>query len=229
MATSWSCRFTDWTWHRSLVSTSGSRRTGSRRPSRRLTPVAPCVLWIDEIEKGLAGSGSDSTGVTTRLVGQFLYWLQESPARVFVVATANDVRTLPQELLRSGRFDDMFFVDLPDAEERRDIINIYLRKYLRIPVEPALIEELVELGEGLRDPIWSQRSPRSDTRPSASGTRMCRQITCATPSETSCRCRAQHPRRSKKYASSGTGQFRPLDDSRRSVWWVLNPAPAVSC
>ena len=110
--------------------------------------VAPCVLWIDEIEKGLAGSGSDSTGVTTRLVGQFLYWLQESPARVFVVATANDVRTLPQELLRSGRFDDMFFVDLPDADERRDIINIYLRRYLRIPVEPALIDELVELGEG---------------------------------------------------------------------------------
>jgi len=110
--------------------------------------VAPCVLWIDEIEKGLAGSGSDSTGVTTRLVGQFLYWLQESPARVFVVATANDVRTLPQELLRSGRFDDMFFVDLPDPDERRDIINIYLRKYLRVPVEPALIEELVELGEG---------------------------------------------------------------------------------
>ena len=57
--------------------------------------VAPCVLWIDEIEKGLAGSGSDSTGVTTRLVGQFLYWLQESEARVFVVATANDVRSLP--------------------------------------------------------------------------------------------------------------------------------------
>jgi SpoVK/Ycf46/Vps4 family AAA+-type ATPase len=110
--------------------------------------VAPCVLWIDEIEKGLAGSGSDSTGVTTRLVGQFLYWLQESEARVFVVATANDVRSLPQELLRSGRFDDMFFVDLPDPAERREIIGIYLRKYLRAPVDPGLVEELVELGEG---------------------------------------------------------------------------------
>ncbi|TCK22271.1 AAA family ATPase [Pseudonocardia endophytica] len=110
--------------------------------------VSPCVLWIDEIEKGLAGSGSDSTGVTTRLVGQFLYWLQESEARVFVVATANDVRSLPQELLRSGRFDDMFFVDLPDAVERRDIIGMYLRRYLRVPVPPDVVEQLVEMSEG---------------------------------------------------------------------------------
>jgi hypothetical protein len=98
--------------------------------------------------KGLAGAGSDSTGVATRLVGQFLYWLQESPARVFVVATANDVRSLPQELLRRGRFDDMFFVDLPDAEERREIIDIYLAKYLRAPVAPDLVDELINLSEG---------------------------------------------------------------------------------
>ncbi len=110
--------------------------------------VAPCVLWIDEIEKGLAGSGTDSTGVTTRLVGHFLYWLQESRARVFVVATANDVRALPQELLRSGRFDDMFFVDLPEPEERRDIIEIYLRKYLRVPVADDVVEQLVQLSDG---------------------------------------------------------------------------------
>ncbi|WHT17554.1 AAA family ATPase [Crossiella sp. CA-258035] len=110
--------------------------------------VAPCVLWIDEIEKGLAGSGSDSTGITTRLVGQFLYWLQESRARVFVVATANDTRSLPPELLRSGRFDDMFFVDLPDQEERREIIGIYLGKYLRVPVAREVVDELVVLSEG---------------------------------------------------------------------------------
>jgi ATP-dependent 26S proteasome regulatory subunit len=110
--------------------------------------VAPCVLWIDEIEKGLAGSGTDSTGVTTRLVGQFLYWLQESRARVFVVATANDVRALPQELLRSGRFDDMFFVDLPEPDERREIITIYLRRYLHVPVPEDVVDELVRLSEG---------------------------------------------------------------------------------
>lgn len=110
--------------------------------------VAPCVLWIDEIEKGLAGSGSDSTGVTTRLVGHFLYWLQESTARVFVVATANDVRSLPQELLRRGRFDDMFFVDLPDADERREIIEIYWQRHLRATTDRAIIDELVEMSEG---------------------------------------------------------------------------------
>ncbi|TCO59750.1 AAA family ATPase [Actinocrispum wychmicini] len=110
--------------------------------------VSPCVLWIDEIEKGLAGSGTDSTGITTRLVGQFLYWLQESRARVFVVATANDVRSLPQELLRTGRFDDMFFVDLPEPDERREIIQIYVRKYLRVPVPDELVAELVDMSEG---------------------------------------------------------------------------------
>lgn len=110
--------------------------------------VAPCVLWIDEIEKGLAGSGSDSTGVTTRLVGQFLYWLQESSSRVFVVATANDVRTLPQELLRAGRFDDLFFVDLPDADERREIIRIYCRRQLKRPVDEVLVDKLVGMSEG---------------------------------------------------------------------------------
>jgi hypothetical protein len=110
--------------------------------------VAPCVLWIDEIEKGLAGSGSDTTGITTRLVGQFLYWLQESTARVFVVATANDIRSLPQELLRAGRFDDMFFVDLPDPDERAEIIAIYLRKYLKVRPPDGMLERLVTLSDG---------------------------------------------------------------------------------
>ncbi|WP_268628478.1 AAA family ATPase, partial [Escherichia coli] len=74
--------------------------------------VSPCILWIDEIEKGLAGAtgGSSDGGTSTRLVGQFLYWLQEARARVFVVATANDVSKLPPELLRRGRFDELFFV-----------------------------------------------------------------------------------------------------------------------
>lgn len=110
--------------------------------------LAPCVLWVDEIEKGLAGAGGDSSGVTTRLVGHFLYWLQESQARVFVVATANDVRRLPQELLRRGRFDELFFVDLPDATERREIIDIYLGRYVRRAVCESLAAELVDASEG---------------------------------------------------------------------------------
>ena len=88
--------------------------------------VSPCILWIDEIEKGLSGAaGLDSSGVSTRMIGQFLFWLQESLKFVFVVATANDVSKLPPELLRKGRFDELFFVDLPKDSERKEIINIY--------------------------------------------------------------------------------------------------------
>ena len=109
--------------------------------------VAPCVLWIDEIEKGLAGQ-NDSTGVSRRLVGQFLFWLQESRHRVFVVATSNDVRSLPPELLRKGRFDELFFVDLPEAPDRQEIIDMYYRRYVRQQPEPELVDKLVGLSEG---------------------------------------------------------------------------------
>jgi ATP-dependent 26S proteasome regulatory subunit len=109
--------------------------------------VAPCVLWIDEIEKGLAGASTDNTGITNRLIGQFLYWLQESLARVFVVATANDVSRLPPELLRRGRFDEIFFVDLPMVGERADIIEIYMRRYLQRD-DAELVRELAEVSEG---------------------------------------------------------------------------------
>jgi hypothetical protein len=111
--------------------------------------VAPCVLWIDEIEKGLAGAGSSSDGGTSaRLVGQFLYWLQEARARVFVVATANDVSRLPPELLRRERFDELFFVDLPTPEEREDIIRIYVQRGLRRTISDAVMGELVERSDG---------------------------------------------------------------------------------
>ncbi len=110
--------------------------------------VSPCVLWIDEIEKGLGATGSDSTGVTTRMIGQFLFWLQESSARVFVVATANDVSQLPPELLRRGRFDELFFVDLPTEEERRDIIRLYVESGQLAELDPSLLEELVQGSEG---------------------------------------------------------------------------------
>lgn len=111
--------------------------------------VAPCVLWIDEIEKGLAGAGGNGDGgAATRLVGQFLYWLQEARARVFVVATANDVSQLPPELLRRGRFDELFFIDLPTAAERREIISIYAKRGLKQDVPDTLLNEIVELSEG---------------------------------------------------------------------------------
>jgi hypothetical protein len=109
--------------------------------------VAPCVLWIDEIEKGFSGGDGDS-GTTRRLTGQFLFWLQESKSKVFLVATANDVHSLPPELLRKGRFDQIFFVDLPDEEGRAEIIKLYFTKYLRTDPSPYLVEELVNLSEG---------------------------------------------------------------------------------
>ncbi|MGB4468189.1 MAG: AAA family ATPase [Azovibrio sp.] len=112
--------------------------------------VSPCVLWIDEIEKGLAGAtqGSGDGGTSTRLVGQFLYWLQEARSRVFVVATANDVSRLPPELLRRGRFDELFFVDLPTPDERKEIINIYVQRGLKRELPEPLMHELVDLSEG---------------------------------------------------------------------------------
>lgn len=90
--------------------------------------MAPVVLWIDEIEKGLSPSGDDTDGgLSRRLFGSFLTWLQEKREDVFVVATANDLSALPPELLRKGRFDEIFFVDLPDVTERAEILGIHLR------------------------------------------------------------------------------------------------------
>lgn len=111
--------------------------------------VSPCILWIDEIEKGLAGAGSTNDGgVSTRMVGQFLFWLQECRKQVFVVATANDVSMLPSELLRRGRFDELFFIDLPTAEERRDILAMYMRKYLQLVFTGPFADRIVDLAEG---------------------------------------------------------------------------------
>ncbi|HEY7640668.1 MAG TPA: AAA family ATPase [Steroidobacteraceae bacterium] len=89
--------------------------------------MAPCVLWIDEIEKGLATGDSDS-GTSQRLLGGFLTWLAERRSKTFVVATANDIAALPPELIRKGRFDEIFFVDLPDAATRAEILRIHARK-----------------------------------------------------------------------------------------------------
>jgi ATP-dependent 26S proteasome regulatory subunit len=100
--------------------------------------LAPCVLWIDELEKVFAGSGPDSAsadaGVSSRLLASFLSWMQERKAAVFVAATCNNVTVLPPELIRKGRFDELFFVDLPSAEERKQIFSIQLTKRKRNPV-----------------------------------------------------------------------------------------------
>ncbi len=111
--------------------------------------IAPAVLWLDEIEKGFAGAngeaGSDSTMI--RIMGRFLTWMQENPAPVFVVATANSVTGLPPEMLRRGRFDELFFVDLPNYHERKQILEIHLRKRAFDPTSFD-IAKLAERSEG---------------------------------------------------------------------------------
>ena len=101
--------------------------------------LAPCVLWIDELEKVFAGSGSDSAsadaGVSSRLLASFLSWMQDRKAPVFVTATCNNVTVLPPELIRKGRFDELFFVDLPSQAERKQIFSIQLGKRKRNPAE----------------------------------------------------------------------------------------------
>lgn len=89
--------------------------------------MAPCVLWIDEIEKGIAGRGGE-TGTTQRVLGTFLTWMAEKQSQVFVVATANNIDALPPELVRKGRFDEIFFVDLPNVTNRAAILRIHLTR-----------------------------------------------------------------------------------------------------
>jgi SpoVK/Ycf46/Vps4 family AAA+-type ATPase len=101
--------------------------------------LAPCVLWIDELEKVFAGSGPDSAssdaGTSSRLLGAFLSWMQDRKAPVFVAATCNNVSALPPELIRKGRFDELFFVDLPNPAERKQIFAIQLSRRKRSPAE----------------------------------------------------------------------------------------------
>ena len=98
------------------------------RALRTVEAMAPTVLWIDEIEKGFASTDRGDGGVSRRLLGTFLRWMQDRGDGVFLVATANDVASLPPELLRKGRFDEIFFVDLPDDAARRRILEIHLAR-----------------------------------------------------------------------------------------------------
>ena len=112
-----------------------------RTALRTCDAIAPCVLWLDEIEKGF-----EDDGRSARVLGTLLTWQQEKTTPVFLVATANAVHKLPPELLRKGRFDEIFFVDLPEIHERRDIINIHLRRRGR-SFDDAVVEQLAQKTE----------------------------------------------------------------------------------
>lgn len=110
----------------------GSSEENMRKAIATVEAVAPSILWVDEIEKGLNGVGSSNdSGVSSRIFGTFLTWMQEKTAPVFVIATANDISKLPPELLRKGRFDEIFFVDLPTLNERKEIFKVHLTKRLK--------------------------------------------------------------------------------------------------
>lgn len=129
----------------------GQSESNMRRALDIAKTIAPCVLWIDEIEKGLSGiSSSDRTdgGTTSRVFGSLLTWMQEKTEPVFVVATANNIESLPPELLRKGRFDEIFFVDLPTEDERKEIFKIHLNKKNR-SISDFDIQELAKTTSGL--------------------------------------------------------------------------------
>lgn len=114
----------------------GQSESNLRSVIATVEAIAPCVLWVDEIEKGFSGSrssGFSDGGTASRVFGTFLSWLQDRTAPVFVVATANDISQLPPEFLRKGRFDELFFIDLPNAQEREAIWRIQIYKYGRAP------------------------------------------------------------------------------------------------
>jgi SpoVK/Ycf46/Vps4 family AAA+-type ATPase len=127
----------------------GSSEQNMRQVFKIAESVAPCILWCDEIDKGMSGSKGSSisdSGTTSRVLGSWLTWMQDRKAPVFVVATANDVSNLPPELLRKGRFDEIFFVDLPKFQERKKIFKIHLEKRSRNPYDFKL-DTLAELTE----------------------------------------------------------------------------------
>lgn len=107
--------------------------------------VSPCVLWIDEIEKGL---NDNNSSVTSKMIGQFLFWLQECKKPVFIIASANSVEDLPAELIRKGRFDEIFFVDLPTLNERKELLKLYANKYLQVDIGNSYLEKLATITDG---------------------------------------------------------------------------------
>jgi len=124
----------------------GQSEQQTRQATEAAEACAPCVLWVDEIEKGLAGAsgGGGDGGTTQRVFGALLTWLQEKKAPVFVVATANKIEALPPELLRKGRFDEIFFVGLPNVDERRAIAKIHLERRGREGINHKVVAEATE-------------------------------------------------------------------------------------
>lgn len=134
----------------------GSSEENMRKAIKTAEAVAPSILWVDEIEKSLSGLNSNGdSGTSSRIFGTFLTWMQEKTAPVFVIATANNINSLPAELLRKGRFDEIFFVDLPTMREREEIFKLHLSKRLKdkevsskLQLNTELYKQLAQMTEG---------------------------------------------------------------------------------
>ncbi len=126
----------------------GESESNMRKAIELAENISPCVLWVDELEKGFAGTDGSGHEVTMRLFAAFLTWLQEKTTPVFVVATANDISKLPPELLRKGRFDDIFYVNLPNDEERKRIFEIHIKKRRPNDFASLDIDEIVNKTKG---------------------------------------------------------------------------------
>ena len=126
----------------------GESEENMRKAIALAEAISPCVLWIDELEKAFAGIDGSGSEVTVRLFGTFLTWLQEKTSPAFVVATANDITKLPPELLRKGRFDEIFYVGLPSSAEREKIFNIHINKRRPQDLNHIKVNELVTETEG---------------------------------------------------------------------------------
>ena len=128
----------------------GESESNMRKAITLAEAISPCVLWVDELEKAFAGIGSGGEGneVTMRLFGSFLTWMQEKTSPVFVIATANDITKLPPELLRKGRFDEIFYVGLPNPRERKKIFEIHIAKRRMADLPGIEIQKLVDKTDG---------------------------------------------------------------------------------
>jgi len=135
----------------------GSSEENMRKAIQTAEAIAPCILWIDEIEKGFSGTsnGGGDSGTSMRIFGQFLTWMQEKTSSVFVIATANNISGLPPELMRKGRFDEIFFVDLPTERERKEILRVHIHKRLKHPealgdfrLTEAILEDIARRTDG---------------------------------------------------------------------------------
>jgi SpoVK/Ycf46/Vps4 family AAA+-type ATPase len=131
-------------------STVGRSEANLRNAIKTAESISPAILFIDELDKafsGSAGSSDSDGGTSSRIFGSFLTWMQEKTSPVFVMATANRVERLPGEFLRKGRFDEIFFVDLPNTQERGDIFRIHLQKR-RSDISRFDLEQLAKSSEG---------------------------------------------------------------------------------